>query len=384
VAVAAAPVSAPAGERLDELAARLVHVLAGRFESATELPVSTLAQARGRPTTAGALVYLTPSIQGASFEVTLDLYPVARSFWDRFKAPPGPLAHAFASRRIDGEIGSFLPAPKLLGKVVAKAALPADTVTALACADLDGDRAIELVVNGRRELYVGRVEQGRFQPFRTAAWQALSPVAPAPLREPIASLQVRPGQYLQVGSTDRRDLVRLAPDLTVLSRVVAKQPWGDLGCTEPEGQGLAPVVGDCTSDKTFERVEPGIALDTVAGGTFETRTGTSRVVLSRAVGSNTLQLVDGDGRQARIDDAGAQAAIADLDRDGVLEVLSSKDTLQRKDDALRVHRFAPGGLELVYEVAVPSGIDAIAACPAEDTRASLVVLATGRELWFVR
>lgn len=384
VAVAAAPVQSESGERLDELSARLTRVMAGRFEQATELPVGSLALSRARSTHAGHLVFLSPSIQGASFDVTVDLYPVPRSFWDRFKAPPGPLGHAFATRRIDGEIGSFLPAPKLLGKVEARAGLPTDTVTALACGDLDGDRALELVVNGRRDLYVGRVRGQQFEPIRSVAWAELSPVAPAPLRQPIASVQLRPGQYLQVGSSDRRDMVRLAPDLTVLERTPSRQPWGDLGCTEPRGQGLEPVVSDCAGGRAFERLEGSPPLDTVAGGTFETRTGTSRVLLARAQGSALLRLLDGDGREAQIPDAGAQAAVADLDRDGVLEVLSSRDTLDRKQDALRVYRFTAARLELVYELGVPGGIDAVTTCPAEDTRASLVVLATGRELWFVR
>jgi hypothetical protein len=147
---------------------------------------------------------------------------------------------------------------------------------------------------------------------------------------------------------------------------------------------LAPVVGDCSGTRQFERLDPSAPLDTVAGGTFETRTGTSRVLLARAVGSSLLRLLDSDGRQAQLAGAGAQAALADLDRDGVLEVISSKDTLQVGQDSLRVHRFAPAGRELVYELSVPTGIDAVTTCPAEDTRASLVVLATGRELWFVR
>jgi hypothetical protein len=384
VAVAAAPVRAEVGERLDELSARLVHVVAGRFDAASELPVGSLAAARARRTDAAGLVYLTPSIRGASFEVTLDLYPVARGFWERVKAAPGPLAHAFAARRIDGEIGSFLPTPTILGQVEAKATLPTDTVTAVACADVDGDRALDLVVNGRRDLYLGHIRQGRFQPGKSASWNELSPVAGAPLRQPIAALHVKPGQYLEVGTTDRRDLVRLAPDFSVLSRVPSKQPWGDLGCTKPALQGLEPVVFDCVSERAFERLEPSLPLDTVAGGTFETRTGTSRVLAARAVGSSLLELQDGDGRSGRIASAGAQATVADLDRDGLVEVLSSKDTLRREDDSLRVHRWTPDGLELVYELAVPTGIDALTACPAEDTRASLVVLATGRELWFVR
>lgn len=384
LAVAAAPVEAEAGERLDELSARLVHVVAGRFPEASEIGTESLAVARGRAGEANQLLYLRPRVNEGHFEVTADLYPVVRGFWNRFKAVPGPLSHVFSSRRLDAEVGSFLPVPKLLGKVEAKAELPTDNVTALACEDVDGDRTLEVVVAGRRDLLIGRPLSGRFTALGQVGWQQLSPVAPAPLRQPIASLFVESGRVVRWGSTDRRDMVELAPNLAVVSRVAGKQPWGNLGCAERRGQGLGSAVTDCAGTRTFEQAGTRGELDVAAGATLVTSGGSVRVLATRALGQGALQVQDGDGRLAQLQGAGAQVALGDLNRDGLLEILSSKDTLDRQQDELSVHSWRPEGLSLQYRLRVPSGIDAVAVCPAEDQGSSIVVVATRRELWFVR
>lgn len=384
VEVASSPVEVAQGQHLDELALRLMQVVAGRFDTKSEHPPGTLAAARARSTKANYLLYLTPRVREGFFEVTADLYAVPQGFWDRFKAPPGPVHHVFASRRLDGEVGSFLPVPKLLGQVERKVVLPTNNVVTLSCADIDGDRSLELFVGGRTQLYVGRVSGNQLQAVRQAPWHALSPVSSAPLRQPLAESYVKPGEHIRVSTTDRKDLLELAPDLSVLRRTPEGVPFGDLGCTRRAGLGYSPSVSDCSSDRVFERIDSTGELDTIAGATLETPRGTVRVLASRTRGQSRLQLSDSDGRQAQLPEAGAQATLADLDHDGNVEVVSSKDTLVRSEDELRVHHWKPEGLTLAYSLAVPGGIDAVAACPLEDTGASWLVVASGSELWFVR
>lgn len=369
---------------LSELSRRLAEVVSGRFDSAKSGGPLSLEQARARRTGAAYLLYLNPKLNGAHFEVTADLFAVQNSFWDRFKEPPGPLHHVFASRRIDAEVGSFLPVPKLVGQVEHKARLPTRDVVALACGDADGDRGLELLLHSRHQVYVGRIRTHRFVTERSVSWQELSPVAGAPLQQPIGSLQLKAEGGVLVGLSDRHDLVELDRDLRVTARSAGQQPWGDLGCARRKGLGLEPVVVECGGTRTWEQLDVATEVDAVAGGTFPTRRGLVRVVAARGLGQGVLQLSDSDGRQAQLPGSGAQLALSDLNLDGVLEIISSKDTLDPTQDALRVHSWTEQGLQLVYELPVPTGVDAVCACPAEGEVLSRVVVSTGDELWLLR
>src|SRR5262249_30831986 len=79
-------------------------------------------------------------------------------------------------------------------------------VIALACGDIDGDGGMELAVVSRARVQIGHIKAGRFVAARSVNWSALSPRAPAPLREPIGGAAFGAGERrgrLYVGTTDR-------------------------------------------------------------------------------------------------------------------------------------------------------------------------------------
>src|SRR6185436_2842693 len=103
-------------------------------------------------------------------------------------------------------------------------------VIALACGDTDGDGSSELVVVGRRRISVGRVRAEQFKVEKSMSWNDLTPIAPAPLREPIGSAWLaRPG-VIEIGSSDRAEAVRLDAALAKTATLGRTLPWPGGGC----------------------------------------------------------------------------------------------------------------------------------------------------------
>jgi hypothetical protein len=95
----------------------------------------------------------------------------------------------------------------------------------------------------------------------------------------------------------------------------------------------------------------------------------------------TLVVRSASGAQ-RLLRAGAQLAIADLDQDGLAEVATTVDTLGAKFDAVDVRTLgADGKLTKRYRVRVPTGVEALAACPADGRGVASLLVATKGELW---
>jgi hypothetical protein len=94
-------------------------------------------------------------------------------------------------------------------------------------------------------------------------------------------------------------------------------------------------------------------------------------------------VVTGDGNERRFGRVGAQLAIADLDQDGDPEVATTVDTLAPRHDALEVRSVRAGSLERRYRIAVPTGIEALAACPPEDDGRARLLLASAGRLWVI-
>ena len=97
---------------------------------------------------------------------------------------------------------------------------------------------------------------------------------------------------------------------------------------------------------------------------------------------STIRL-DSSGRYSNVEPTAAESVPSCRAERGPIQRREIADPDDREDE-LRVHHWKPQGLTLAYSVAVPGGIDAVAACPLEDTGASLLVVASGSELWFVR
>ena len=108
--------------------------------------------------------------------------------------------------------------------------------------------------------------------------------------------------------------------------------------------------------------------------------GTITHVVAARDPSGALHLTRG-GDQLTVDGVGAQLALADLDQDGVVEVVM---TAPSGPDALVVSTWRGGGLVERMRIAAPAGVDAVGVCPPELKGAPALVAAVGREIWLVR
>ena len=390
VIVAAGPVASDrAVSRGAELSTRLSQaVRAALGGDARALPgAPTPAQARAAAGRAEVLVVVAPEIVGGEIRAVADAYPMARSFWDRVRAlSPGPVAHAFASRRLDAEVASFLPTVPLVANRTDRAAIPTSDVVALGCGDVDGDGALDIVLVGRHKIAIGRVRGGKFVSTRETSWPELSSVAPSPLREPLAEVTIGTGRYVDVGLTDRESGFRLSPQLSKVARLDAPIPWARAGCLSRAGTALGATRPCARDAERVVDVHDVTGTDAVAGASVVGRDGRARAIVAfRSPRDGTGELRDDAGLMARTPALGATLAIGDVDLDGDPDLLASVNTLSSADDALVVSSWTrDGSVHEKLRLPVPEGVRAVAACPAEGGTMSPIVVATTSSLWVVR
>jgi hypothetical protein len=335
----------------------------------------------------GALLYLEPEIRGGHLRVVANLYPIARSFWDRVRAPhPNPTAHGFAERSLDPELRSFFAAVPLVASSTTLASPPERSPVALACGDADNDGSYEVAFVGRRRLALGRFRGDRFVATAAKEWTDLSPVAPAPLREPVAGVQIRPGIGLDVGLSDRANFVRLDASLQLTTSATRRIPHAG-GCLDLVGHRLSAKLVRCIPDDPAPGAYPAITLDgAVTSATVLSKDGAPVTYVAAYQAADDSIVITSSGKAlGRVAEAGAQLALADLDGDGTPELLSSRATLDPRADALVVHSVAADGtLSERLRVPVPDGITAVAACtPGTGTMAPIVV-GTRTRLWVIQ
>ena len=382
----ASDVTVKTPERLTARIANLVAGTMGGGARASEEP-ARLGRARAL---AGrlALVHLEVELAHGELRVALNAYPPSKGFWARVKNPaPPPALHGFASRRLDAEIRSFLPSVPLVAGKVERATSPDTDVVALGCGDVDGDGALELVSVGRRWIHLARVRSGRVVPQASVSWSQLSPIAQSPLREPIASVYIEPGKYVDIGLSDRAFAVRLSPALVPIVKPGRRIPWPSGGCTRFNASVLRAELELCApGDPPLEFTRFDTATDAVAGARLVGPDGRPRAVRAGRIANEPNAIISDDrGQSARLAGVGAQLAVADLDGDGQPELLSAIDTLDPKADALVVHTWQNDGrLVERFRLGVPAGVQAIAACPVESAGLSQIALMTGAGIWIVR
>ena len=369
------------------LAERLVRLVAGRI-GASAIAVTepmTLGGARLRAARSGLLVYLAPALLRGELEVTADVYPVVKSFWARVRNPmPQPVAHVFAKRSIDAEVARFLPAIPLVSRVADDKVEAPRGVVAMACGDVDKNGSLELVVVGRQSIRVGRIRERRFVTERSVDWAAVAPVAPAPLREPIGGIALGDG-FVDIGMTDRATAVRLDGRLARMQELPAVVPWAAVGCAKRNGLSIGLPAGCEPRGPAPPKLVADVETDAIAGAWITSRKGAVRQVFAwREPKTGLVWLGDHEGRRARVDRAGAQLAVGDLDLDGQPELVTSVDTLDPKSDGIVVRTWKDGGEVVSRYSRKIAGVSAVAICPPVDQRSPPIIVATNAGLSVIR
>jgi hypothetical protein len=371
-----------------ELAVRLAALVAGSLGPEASAWPKPEGNAHARLVRAGSrpLVVVHTVLRGERIEVTADALASRPRLWQRLRgAKAGTLAHAFAERPIDGEVRSFLPPVPLVARDVRRVSGSDPDVIAVACGDVDGDGAAEIATVGRYRVSLGRLRHGRFESVASRPFSALSAVAPAPLREPIASVWVRAPGLIDVGVTDRARPLRLDARLTRLHELEGALPFPSGGCLGRDGVALASRVSRCVPGEVAA-VQPPLdgPVDAFAGALVVMPSGKARFVRAGRKASDASVTLRDANRNLVLPRAGAQIAVGDLDGDGTAELATSVDTLVPAEDALIVYSVANDTLRERFRVPVPSGVRAIGVCPSKLDAMAPLVIATGDGLWLIQ
>jgi hypothetical protein len=369
--------------RGDELALRVASQIATKIDADVRPHTATLAAARALASRGPALVFVQVEIAHGKIRVTADVYSALANSWDRVRSPaPPPRAHAFAESAIDAEVRTFLPPIPLEQARVHKAKHDEGDVLAVACGDVDGDGGIEIVLVSRARVAVGRIKGNAFVPFAVAKWSAISARAAAPLREPIAGVQIEPNSGLFVGMSDRLPFALMAdlkPAAALRGIPVAASGANECALVDTDDGAFARSPIECQgSAEHFE--SPVARVDAFAEFDVITTEGATFPIVAAHDANGKLFLV-WHGAKQTIDGTGAQVAIGDLDQDGAPEIVTSSD---RSNDAISIATWTASGLKPRLLIPAPLGVHALAICPPELKGAPALVGVVGNEVWLVR
>lgn len=326
------------------------------------------------PQASARVVLLEPQLSGNLVQVNATVIGERASVWARLRgATHQVLAHAFSSRPLDVELQSYLPKVPLVRPSLRSYASPVGQLNAIACGDIDGDGALEVAVANRQEVALGTLTDAGFVPRKVTALNTLSAVAVVPLREPVAALWFN-DSTLELSSTDRQQWLALGADLQPLTKSSGQLGLGPGWCAARTAASGETKAFPCQtppklSDATAVNLDRVVALSRPNAKT--------PVLAWRDAGSGVVS-VQTERRTFVLPDRGAQFALDDLDHDGALEVVTTSRTLLRAEDHLWVHSLPETTTDaaLIWDFPVPSGVDAVAICPAEVAAPSAILFAS--------
>jgi len=338
------------------------------------------------------LVYLQPRIAAGRLHVTADGYPMPRSVFARARIrTTEPVAHAHAHAPIDAEVRLYLKPISFAPPVVSKFVGADPGVLAEACGDLDADGSPDVVTVTRQRILRVALRAGKVERLRAKAWSTLAPVAPVPLRQPLAFATIVPPNasasgrsYLDVSLSDRAGSVRLGSDLRLVAKLatLAVPAARATACTELSNLVLGTARGKCTTN------DLGVAAvkrsaDALAAAAFANRRGLMQTFT--LLRHKRMAYLDAPGGEVALGVAGAQLAVGDLDQDGQPDVATTRDGLVAKYDHLRVRTLlASGTLEPRFSLPVPTGVEALAFCPPDGPGRAAIVLVSKQQVWVIR
>jgi hypothetical protein len=292
-------------------------------------------------------------------------------------------------------VRAYLPPIQLERSVVTTFTHDVAAPLAVACGDVDGDGGNDLVLVSDREVAWGYLRAGTFVVIHRASTGGMGARLPVPLREPLASVEVAPGAggatSLFVGWSGR-EAVALGPDLLPRSRAVGLPVAveGGVGCAalRPDLGGFDAAPAGCNDGVQMGRAESDAKVvdafaevDVIDTGGVVTRVTGSH----EPAGALHLRRAGSGGEETgALADVGAAMAIADLDLDGVPDIVTTSAQPPSSRDALVVSSWTKRGLEEKRRWPSTTSIEAVAVCPAEANDAPAIVAVTRSEVWLVR
>jgi hypothetical protein len=370
-----------AGPERAALEAKLVRVLGSAVPAARSRGDTTLSKsaASSRSRELGLnLLLLTPRLAGGQLVVEVDVIEWELSFWARTRKPRGTVvSHASVSAPADAEIRRYLPRPKGLLTEEFRFSTPTSDAIGLGCGDVSGEGNVEMLVVGRRQLFLGRLAlaggsgRGSFSIRKTADWAKHSPLSPHPLRAPLAGAWLEAGHVL-VGSSDRADLVLYDQQLETSKFGEPALPVAANRCHAFTATGLAQETKACGPFGSQHHQVKTAAAQTPSHDAIAvlTHTNVRGIVISYELvssGSELTLTIDSPLEERRVHtlpDHGAQLALADLDGDGVVEAITTAAADATGADSVRVYSVLERGPVLVATREVPS-VRALSVCPFE-------------------
>jgi hypothetical protein len=328
------------------------------------------------------LLLVIPSIDGDRLAVSVEVLGP--------KSDANPKANetvnrASARRWLDAEVRRFLPAVPLATRTFKRAGSLDGDVIALACGGTSEAPTVASV--GRQAVALAFLQGDTLAaPHLRTLLKDLAEVAPVPLREPLATAWFAPSGDLLIGTTDRATgkILRRHAGGAAWSDLSARLPWPGGACARLDGTLIAPTAVPCGGEGAAIVPELEEPLDAIAGASVVSRSGAVRLTRAGRRASDAAVTIRDSAREARIERAGAALALADLDGDGAPELASSLDTDDPAADAVVVHSWAGEGLVERFRVPVPTGVKALAICPARAVSMAPVVIATKNELWILQ
>jgi hypothetical protein len=382
----------------EELAKRSANAVASKLEGAEVMgslsagDAATERAARKYPAYATVKTVLKKGV----LTVTFDVRTPVKNSWDRLrKLLPPPLSHAFASRPFDDEIQSFLTPIALEQAKLKKFKHEESEVLAAACGDIDHDGGLEIALASKKRIVLGRFRGAAFVVEHSVLWTELGKRSAVPLRDPLQRLVFHEGT-LAAGSSsfggfalgrdlEKRGVLKGIPLWSSLQEDGQTALW--CGALVPEEGSFAQNAIDCTSGSVIDPLQsvpsarfdfaaalpagmhgPAVTLSHEAGGKLRLRRGTA---------------TEGDARPQLLENAGAQVALADLDLDGVPEVIATSSS-ETAADFVTVSSWSEASVRERRKYPTATPVRAVAACPAEEGGKPGFIAIVGQEVWLAR
>lgn len=307
------------------------------------------------------LVRVAVSVEGAFLRVDGSIFRAARAGWlDVFRPSPALLSELSLRRRLDAHLRYFVGAlPRVTDRtIVARAAaLPSRDYVAMAISDVDGNGRPEVVLIRTDTIEVVRIEPGRQAGLRASrvgsAPMADIPAAPSKARRPIGtafavdgSVVARTSQMaapVAIRITDGRlSVVRTvgpcADDAFALPDACASWVTGrDYFHSDLLGRGTEPAPPPAPSGFYARAARSVVQQD-----------GSEVAVEAVVTPRGRLGVRVGEQRAGAVG-YGAALGMADLDDDGLVELVTSAPTPVGSGDHLSVLRVrANGGVIAVW------------------------------------